>query len=135
MGEQEIFIADGPHQILQQALAGSGAVRLEQLLVGEEQDLAGGGCHHRDRAVQAGTAQHVTKHAPRPHMGDGDPCPARCRAVGLDASGQHNADPAAGGSGLHQRLAPAITADAGPQLTEQGAQFPGRDPGKKRGGL
>ena len=60
---------------------------------------------------------------------------ARCRAVGLDASGQHNADPAAGGPGLHQRLAPAITADAGPQLTEQGAQFPGRDPGKKRGGL
>ena len=64
---------DGPHQILQQALAGSGAVRLEQLLVGEKQDLAGGGCHHRDRAVQAGTAQHVTKHAPRPHVGDGDP--------------------------------------------------------------
>jgi ATP-dependent DNA helicase DinG len=32
----------------QQALAGSGAVRLEQLLVGEEQDLAGGGCHHRE---------------------------------------------------------------------------------------
>ena len=28
-----------------------------------------------------------------------------------------------------------VTADAGPQLTEQGAQFPGRDPGKKRGGL
>ena len=72
-GEQEVFIADGAHQILQhQGVCRVGAC-LQQLLVGDQQCLTGAGGNYRHRAGQAGAAQHVPKDIPWFQPGDGHP--------------------------------------------------------------
>ena len=132
-GEQEILVADGAHKVLQRLLVGGAAVREEQPLIGEEQHLAAGSCHHGDGAVQTGAAQHIAEDAARHHPGDGHTGPARRRAVGFDAAGEHDAHPAVGHPRLHQGFALAVAADHRTQLAQQNAERVVFDAGEKRG--
>ena len=102
---------------------GGAAVREQQPLVGQQQHLTGGGSQHGDRAGQAGASQHVPEHPARLYLGDGDAHPARCRAVGLQLAGQHDAHPAVGFACQNKRFAFAIAAHNGTQLSQQGLQL------------
>ena len=51
----------------------------------------------------------------RLYLGDGDAHPARCRAVGLQLAGQHDAHPAAGLPRQHKGFALAVAAHTAPQ--------------------
>ena len=67
-GEEEVFVADGAHEILQDPLAGRVGPGQQKLLVRHQQHLAGGRGHHRYRAGKARAAQHVAEHTARPQM-------------------------------------------------------------------
>ena len=134
-GEGKIFIADGAHKVLHHPLVGGAAVREQQPLVGQQQHLTGGGSQHGDRAGQAGASQHVPEHPARLYLGDGDAHPARCRAVGLQLAGQHDAHPAAGLPRQHKGFALAVAAHTAPQPGQQRAELRSGKPREQRGGL
>ena len=135
VGEGKIFIADGAHKVLHHPLVGEAAVREQQPLVGQQQHLTGGSSQHGDRAGQAGTAQHVPEHPAQLYPGNGDAHSARCRAVGLQLAGQHDAYPAAGLPRQHKGFALAVAAHPGPQPGQQRAELRSGKPCEQRGGL
>ena len=134
-GEGKIFIADGAHKVLHHPLVGGAAVREQQPLVGQQQHLTGGSSQHGDRAGQAGTAQHVPEHPARLYPGNGDAHSARCRAVGLQFAGQHDAYPAAGLPRQHKGFALAVAAHTGPQPGQQRAELRSGKTREQRGVL
>ena len=108
---------------------------VQQLLVGHQQHLAGGGRQHRDRAGQTGPAQHIAEYPARFHPGNGHTGTLRAGAVGFQFSGQHHAHPAAGRTGQYEHFAPAKAALHGSQPGQQCLQLLGRKTGKQGGGL
>lgn len=95
----------------------------QQPLVGNQQHLAGHRSHHRDRACQTGTAQHIAEHAARLHVGDGNARTLRPGTVGFQLTGQYDAHPAVGFARQNKRFAFAIAAHNGTQLSQQGLQL------------
>ena len=85
--------------------------------------LAGHRSHHRDRACQTGTAQHIAEHAARFHVGDGNARTLRPGTVGFQLTGQYDAHPAVGFARQNKRFAFAIAAHNGTQLSQQGLQL------------
>ena len=134
-GEQEVFVADGAHKVLQHPLAGRVGPGQQKLLVRHQQHLAGGRGHHRYRAGKARAAQHVAEHTARPHLADGQTRPAGGGMVGLDGAGEHHAHPAVRLSGQYEGLAPAVGAQYGPHFAQQDPERFGFQPGEQRGGL
>ena len=70
-----------------------------------------------------GTAQNITEHAARLHVGDGDTCPLRAGAVGFQLARQHDTHPAVGCTRQHKGFALAVAAHSGTQLREQCLQL------------
>ena len=133
--QQEIFVADGPHQVLQHQLPGGAAVGAEQPVVGDQQHLAGGAGGHGDRAGQAGAAQHIPKYPARPHPGDGQAAAVGGQPRRLDGPGQDDPHAVAGLAGPDQHRPPDIAAPHRPQPVQKPDQGLGAQPPEKGRGL